>query len=176
MCVIIYKKKGVEMPDYEILRSAHEANPNGCGFCTPNKSYRGLSFKQFMREIRKVDTEEPCLIHFRLATNGSVKKKNCHPFYDGATDTWFMHNGILNVRTYKDMTDSEIAFRENILPYIRTYGLDSYMVDSVVKHLIGYSRFAFMQGDEVKLFGDFVEVENVYYSNLRFLYHYRLHI
>lgn len=173
MCVIYVKPKGVDMPTNEILKAMYKANHDGCGFCTPTKSYKGLSFASFMREIKSVEKDEPCIMHFRWATHGSVKRSNCHPFYDYETGTWFAHNGILNVRPKKDKTDSETAFRELFVPYIKRYGLDSddtkYTIHQV-KANTG-SKFAFLQGDTLRLYGDFQVREGCYYSNLRFMYY-----
>ena len=173
MCVIAYKPKGVEMPSSEILAAMSQANSDGCGFCTPTKYYRGLSFNSFMKHVKHVGEDEPCIIHFRLATHGSVKKGNCHPFYDAEADTYFAHNGVLHIQTHKDMTDSETAFRNIFLPNIKLYGLWSDNVSFVAKQVIADngSRFAFMQGDDVRLFGKFQYYEGCLYSNLRFLYY-----
>ena len=90
----------------------HCANPHGCGIVTPSDHYKGMSIDMLLRHLKKRDISEPCLMHFRLATHGSIKRANCHPFLDEESGTWFMHNGILNVDPIGDMTDSETAFRE----------------------------------------------------------------
>ena len=172
MCVICIKNRGVEMPTDDILKLMYMANREGCGFCTPTLSYKGLSFDSFMKKIRQVKRDEPCLIHFRLATHGSVKTSNCHPFYDRQTNTFFMHNGVLGISAKKDMTDSETAFREYFLPVIRTYGLYSRELKETVSKIIGGSRFAFMQDGDLRVFGDFQEYRGLYFSNLRFMYYY----
>ncbi len=153
MCVICYKPKGI---------------------CTPTKSYRGLSFNAFYKAIKKVDSDEPCVIHFRLATHGSVKRANCHPFYDKETNTYFAHNGILNIQADRDKTDSETAFRHIFVHYILKYGLKSAETFNAVMQVRANtgSKFIFMQGYEVKMFGNFQPFEGCYVSNKRFLaYH-----
>lgn len=169
MCVIIYKPAGVEIPSTEILNKAHLRNPHGCGLVSPTIQYKGLSYNSFLKHLRKCNVEEPLLIHFRFATHGSVKRSNCHPFYDTETDTYFMHNGVLRIYPKKDMTDSEYAFRNILQPYIKKYGLNSEELEKTVCQVIGYSKFAFMQGDMVRLFGDYINYKGCYYSNLRFL-------
>ncbi len=171
MCVIIYKPEGVAIPSRALLDKAQSANPHGCGFCTPTKSYKGLSYNQFLKGLREVDPSEPLLIHFRLATHGSVKKSNCHPFYENQTDTQFMHNGILYaINPDRDKTDSECAFRGFINPIVECFGLHSVEVKDVVGRIIGASKFALMQGGEVLLFGEFILRGDLYLSNLRFIY------
>ena len=80
----------------------------------------------------------------------------------------YKHNGILNVRARGDMTDSETAFIKYLYPAIERYGIDSDDFRYIVHGIIGYSKFAFMQDDNVRLFGDFVKWHNCYFSNLRF--------
>ena len=143
------------------------------GMCTPSVSYKGMSFETFCKRLQKRSNDEPCLLHFRLATHGSIKMANCHPFYDHNTDTYFMHNGILDVTPHGDMTDSETAFRDYLAPEIEQHGLDSDELKYTVHGLIGYSKFAFMQGDNVQLYGEFFKRYGVYYSNLRFSYYMR---
>lgn len=172
MCVIVYKPAGVFMPSDRIIEACASANRDGFGFCTPATSFKSVSFNSFKRQLDKVRYDEPCIIHFRLATHGSIKKANCHPFHLG--DVFFAHNGILNVWPMKDKTDSETAFIRYLYPNIEHYGLFSQKTDEVVKNIIGSSKFAFMQGDNVRLFGYFEKMGDCYYSNLRFipyLYH-----
>ena len=169
MCVIIYKPKGEFLPNSRIIKACGMANRHGFGFATPTKYFKSLNFEAFRHELEKVRYDEPCIIHFRLATHGSIKKANCHPFRRG--DVVFAHNGILDIEPYRDMTDSETAFRFHLYPVIRQYGLQSDETDKAVSEVIGGSRFAIMQGEEVRLFGIYEEINGCYYSNLRF-FHY----
>ena len=172
MCVICYIPKNRELPDSETLRAMYLTNPDGMGFCTPTAHYKGLNYMAFRRALRKRRIEEPCIIHFRLATHGSVRRANCHPFHDSQTGVYFAHNGVLGVSPKGDHTDSETAFRDCFLPVIGRFGLQSPYVDEMANILNGAngSKFAFMQGDKVRLFGNFIEHNGLYYSNLRFLY------
>ena len=146
MCVIIVKPAGVKMPTSDIINAAFHANPHGCGFISPSTFYKGMSIKSLKKNLKQVSDDEPCIIHFRLATHGSIKRANCHPFNRG--NVWFAHNGILDIRPERDMTDSETAFQ----------------------NVIGFSKFAFLQGDRLKMYGDFIKQDDgCYYSNLRFM-------
>ena len=170
MCVICVKPKGAQMPSNEIIRAMYQTNSDGCGFCTPTKSYKGLSLASFMREIRRVSVDEPCIMHFRWATHGSVRQSNCHPFYDDGARTWFAHNGVLDILPIGDKTDSETAFRYVFAPLIRSYGLHSKELREAVRDMIGGSRFAFMQGEEVVMYGNYYKRFGCYYSNLNFVH------
>lgn len=170
MCVICYIPKGVNTPPEEIITAMHRANPHGMGLCTPTMSYRGMSLDTLLRHLKKRDKSQPCLMHFRFATHGSVKRANCHPFHDKHTNTWFMHNGILDICPRGDMTDSETAFRDILLPEIKRHGLESDDLRYAVRHIIGCSKFAFLQGEDVRLFGEYEKWLGCWFSNRRFLY------
>lgn len=165
MCVLICKPQGIPMPSDTILRRAFLANPDGCGFASTNHSFKGLSFKKFMKEIKKVTQDEACIIHMRLATHGSVCDANCHPFFGAGVA--FAHNGILSYPNRDNMTDSETAFRDVIEPEIKKHGLLSDYVTDAVESVIGTSRFAFLKGKRILMFGNYEKIDGVYYSNTR---------
>lgn len=174
MCVIIYKPAGVSLPSYQVLKAAYNVNHDGCGFVSTKKFYKSLDFDKFLDKLEMVDDNEECIIHFRMATHGSIKLANCHPFRQNGV--YFAHNGILDIEPIKDMTDSETAFRTQIMPIIKHFGYDSRYLNFVVQEIIGSSRFAMMHKGKVKLFGSFQEMNGCYYSNLRFLpYNYNFH-
>lgn len=167
MCVIIYKPAGITMPSLTTLLAAQRANPHGYGFATPSDSFKGLDFDQFYTRLQSVQASEPCIIHFRLATHGSIKRQNCHPFRAGGVS--FAHNGVLSIEPVGDRTDSETAFLKYILPAIKRWGWASEQADRVVNSIIGSSKFAMMFRNEVRLFGQYTKMEDgCYYSNTRF--------
>lgn len=168
MCVIIVKPAGVKMPEEYVLKAAYKANPHGCGFVSDNHFVKTMSFNVFMRELSKVETDESCIIHFRLATHGSIKKANCHPFVKD--DVFFAHNGILNIAPIGDLTDSETALIKVVHPAIVKYGWGSKEADKIINGLTGgYSKFAIMKDGDLKLYGDFIkQPDGCFYSNLRF--------
>jgi len=167
MCVIIVKPVGIELPDRNTLERAAIFNPHGFGFCTGGKLFKTLSFRVFVKELYKIDISESCIIHFRYATTGSVKRANCHPFE--ANGIYFAHNGVINVRTKNDMTDSETFFRDYFIPAVNQYGYNSEILQLFINSHSGFSRFAMMKNKEISMYGDFQKFEGCYYSNLRFL-------
>lgn len=170
MCVLIIKGAGKKMPNYNVIRAAWLQNPDGGGFATPTKSFHSLDFFEFYKELRKVRTNEPCIIHLRWATHGSVKVENCHPFFDNCGGgTWFAHNGILDIKPIGDMTDSETAFKTRFAKVIEEKGIDSTELDEAVWDIIGFSKFAFLNGNKVKCYGHYIEGENgCLFSNRHF--------
>lgn len=166
MCVIIIKKKGAKMPSKNELRLAAMHNPHGFGFVSSNGLYvRTMDFGEFYKMLKFVGREDACIIHFRIATHGSHKVENCHPFKMG--DIYFAHNGILPIHTKGDMTDSETEFHDVLYPSAQIYGLGSKEFDGIVARRIYNSKFAFMQGGEIYHYGHFITDENgVMWSNM----------
>ena len=171
MCVIIAKAKGVKMPAISTLKLAYNANPHGIGFVSSNGIYwRGMDFNEFLNQIKNVTRQDSVIIHFRLATHGSRKASNCHPFKYG--DLYFAHNGVLPVRTENDMTDSETVFRKYLVPAYEDGGINGHAFKQAVLENIHTSKFAFMKDGEIQLWGKFYNEKGVYYSNFNFRSYY----
>jgi predicted glutamine amidotransferase len=90
MCVIIIKEAGQPLPPRKTLQDAWRVNPDGAGYMYPldgevviRKGF--MSFEQLYSSLRQtfaqygLDTV-PVVIHFRIATHGSVNRANTHPF------------------------------------------------------------------------------------------------
>lgn len=170
MCVICVKPAGVPMPALAEIKAMAEANPHGFGFCTSTgKFYKSTDFAIFAERLADVRTDEACVMHFRFATHGSVRNRNCHPFRDG--DLFFAHNGVLPYPSVGDRTDSEYAFRNILAPVVREYGLRSPELAAAVDAIIGGSRFAFLRGADVLTFGKWFEMDGCLYSNLTWRYY-----
>jgi predicted glutamine amidotransferase len=167
MCIIIAKPAGVEMPAQKILIRSAALNPDGFGFCTRGRLYKSLNFDAFLKNASRIKVENPAILHFRFATNGSIKRANCHPF--AHKGIYFAHNGALNIETQGDMTDSETFFATKVMRAISEYGYGSQFFDYYLNAQArnGCSRFALMREGEISLYGQFVEYEGCYYSNAR---------
>ena len=167
MCCILYIPAGVETPEIRTLEMVYFANRHGIGFAdNEGHSCKTLSFAQFTRQIHKRPVTADCIIHFRLATHGSISRANCHPFYDHETGIWFAHNGVLPIRSKNDMTDSEIFFRERFLPRLNETGWHDKELWDYVNVERGSSRFIFMRDKEVVRLGNWHEQDGVFYSNM----------
>lgn len=155
------------MPTLDTLNKVQRVNHDGYGFVSSKHRYKSMNYQKFLAHLSEVGIEEECIIHMRLATHGSMCRKNCHPFVKNGV--YFAHNGILPIKSVNDMTDSEIAFRTWIYPVIEKYGYATKEVESLIYSLIGLSKFAMMYKGKVKLYGDYTKLNGVYYSNLRWL-------
>lgn len=171
MCCILYIPSGVKTPPITTLKAIHRANPHGIGFVdADSNNLKTLDLSCFLQAVKQRHTDAACIIHFRLATHGSISEKNCHPFHDTATDIWFAHNGVLPIRSHDDMTDSEIFFREGFIPALNDCG--DYSAPELWQYVENErcgTRFIFMHGNDIKMLGNWHELDGVFYSNLNWL-------
>ena len=172
MCIICAKLQGVSKPTTETIKTMAQNNPDGCGimYAKGGKLYvvKTMNVKNIIRiNDKEIDDNTPAVYHFRIATHGSVRKSNCHPFVDKGIKTGFMHNGILSIANEGDWTDSETAFRRLFVPIIRKCGLTHKSLDYAVNAVIGGSKFVFLRADGTcRMFGQFItEKDGLLYSN-----------
>lgn len=159
------------MPDHDTLLACYSHNRHGMGFCTSNGTMRHtMSFSRFCSELGKVDESEAVILHFRLATHGSIGLKNCHPFHDKKHGLFFAHNGIIDIKATNDRTDSETWFSDKFIPMLDMHGWDSETLWDWVNVERGASRFIFMRGNEIKRLGSWHNVGGCWYSNLNWQY------
>ena len=125
LCIAILVRPGSNISD-ESLKICYANNPDGMGFTYVRTDITGvrkliikktMDFDIFMRQFkraRKYNPESPFLIHFRIATHGTVNKFNCHPFRINKNMT-FIHNGIINgVGVDKLKSDTQL-FNDKVL-------------------------------------------------------------
>ena len=133
MCIAIYKPAGAEISE-ETLKVCHENNDDGCGFAYINEDNLGvrkiiikktMDFEVFLKQYRRaqeIAPESPFLIHFRIATHGTVNKFNCHPFMVD-NETVFVHNGVIrNVPSDTKKSDTQM-FNKKILRNLESHKL-----------------------------------------------------
>lgn len=172
MCEIIIVPKGIPTPSTEELKAAYNRNHDGCGFVCKSHSYHTLHFGAFIRHLKKRDINENLIIHFRLATHGSVCVRNCHPFKKGKY--FFAHNGVLPIVSVNDKTDSQICFEQHIYPCIKRYGWGSEELRTEMDLWTNNgSKFALMHNGEIMLSGNYIHRKGCLYSNLHHLSYIR---
>jgi len=140
MCLIIVKKKGIEMPTKEFLKDVWEVNPHGAGIMWRNGKTRQVSFvKGLMKEedmfdvLNRLDfnVDDEVAIHLRWATSGKIDKVTCHPFISSknkklrslvslakTNKTLFMHNGIIDDLNDKKTISDTQRFARWYLPEV----------------------------------------------------------
>lgn len=124
MCLIIHKPAGKAIPDW-VINSAYESNSDGIGIMHSGtmRKWAHLDPERIKQELQELEDVE-LAVHFRMATDGRVNKKNAHPFKlkNGA---YLMHNGILSkYRTAPDAEESDTRrfIREFCNPLISKHG------------------------------------------------------
>jgi hypothetical protein len=175
MCVIIVKKAGVKMPGKELLKDCWNVNPDGAGFMYRDGARvfitKGfMSFKTFytaFKTFEKTMQGKEVIIHFRIATHGSVAPSHCHPFAIGNMDYHckelnqvvkqaFAHNGIIPGMDHAYLSDS-MLFNQVVLSAPAVSGnLHETAVQYLIERSIGHSKLAIF-APELILIGDFLE-------------------
>ena len=175
MCILIAKPKSVQMPSEKTMKNCWESNPDGAGIAWSDgrKLFLRKGFMKwddFIKEYRTLNLNDfDAIIHFRIATHGTVKPSNTHPF--NVSDRIVAgHNGILPITPEGDWTDSETFFKRIASPILETYSLDSLVFEQAVNAVIGTSKLAFLtDSSKLKTFGKFIIEDGVMYSNTTFM-------
>lgn len=114
MCIIITKERNANPINKEVFENCWDNNPDGAGILfhdgKTSTLIKGImNKKEFLEKVELANKKENSfVIHTRIATHGSVKPENTHPF---VSDTLgFAHNGTMPIEPLKDRTDSESFF------------------------------------------------------------------
>ena len=193
MCIIVAKKKEVELPSMETLETCFKHNSDGAGLMYVDDG-QVIIDKGFMTfEIFKSHFEKLCkkynnfknkalVVHFRIGTSGTNTKENTHPYCISddyrdlhktkvRTPLGMAHNGIINQYTPIENVHNTNDTQEFIMKYLtplyknyRTFYTNEYIMDGLSD--ITNSKLVFLNGNEDLYFvGDFIEDNGVMYSN-----------
>lgn len=200
MCIIVAKKKGIKIPDKEILNSCFLANNDGAGMMFNDgkqvhilKGY--MTFEEFYNTLIDIDNrynliDKDLILHFRISTSGNVDKGNCHPYplrptaehlraLNCVTNVGMAHNGII-----KKHTPPAGSILNDTQTFIKNYVFNMY--EKNINFLDNHnniklleaeaeSKLAFLTHDNMYLIGDFIHDNDIYYSNYsyaNYLYNY----
>lgn len=194
MCVAVYKPQGVDMPSKKTLNICFKNNDDGAGFMFAHngkvhieKGFMSFaSFKKALKySIKKYGLnvkETPMAFHFRISTQGGIKRELCHPYalsnsYDemkelkGDYDFGVMHNGIIDLTSSYHITDHNDTMeyiKEIVYPLVgknKNYYKNNGLM-SVMKYTLDGNRFLIMDGNgHTELLGGWEQSKGVYYSN-----------
>lgn len=173
MCIVIIKHAGVEMPTKRQIKTCFNNNPHGAGFMY---AYNGnvyiekgfMSFKSLWRAVMHFDESTPMVIHFRLATHGSISAGNTHPFplssdiselkaLSHETDMGLAHNGMLdfNEDVLHDLSDTMVFIRDILSQPVIKANLDNATILHLLTSVTEGSKIAILSGDgNITLLGD----------------------
>lgn len=131
MCVICFKPVGVAMPSRKVLETCFLNNPDGAGYAIKRENSKKVyyikgffDFEEFYSALsaENIGINDAVGMHFRIATNGAIKAKNCHPFFiseeainaysvQGTCKSVLFHNGILSQKySYDKKTSDSFLF------------------------------------------------------------------
>lgn len=188
MCIIMYKPKGIELPNDTILENCFDDNPDGAGLMFRQKNGRIKTIKGFMfceemyNALDKIEkeynlTELDLVMHFRYATQGKICPENCHPFpvtnkkidlreLNIESDVGVAHNGVISFcydKRKNALSDTQIFIKD----YLSTIPVKQYNNNAIIKLIYEAtnSKFAIMTYWKTILLGDFIEDKGIYYSN-----------
>jgi glutamine amidotransferase len=177
MCIAIYKPAHKDI-DRETLERCYDANPDGCGLAFIENGelsiYASMNFEDFYDlylECLAEAPESPFLLHFRIATHGSVDEDNCHPFFIDDEHV-FMHNGTITPMTQycnrgRGKSDT-VEFGERILENLPDGWFMNKAIKALIEHYIGWSKIVVMDADgNVDIFNEDKGVwdNGIWYSN-----------
>jgi hypothetical protein len=191
MCIIVHKPKGKTL-DVGTLKRCWDRNPHGAGFMFTqngavygNKGYmtfkdltKGLAGAGFLRD-GFLTKSHAVTIHFRLASHGSIKPTNCHPFpitndldiikaeYWEA-DIGIAHNGIIPIEVIPGLDISDtMTYILTVLSSELYY--DRFKERKIHRQIcrdIDWSRLFILKADGSHiLFGVWTEEAGILYSN-----------
>lgn len=198
MCIAIIKKAGVQLPTEETLYNCFFNNPHGAGFAYSrngcNYIRKGfMTFPAFMSALKRenIKESEAALIHFRVASVGTIDQGNCHPFpaiqnfvnmrnVSTRTDKdVIVHNGtFFNFMGEKDEKYSDtMKFVNMVAPLLDAKSKMNHnqiksfneLIESMVNS--NFSRVAIMNNcGKINYFGDWIldKTTNLLYSNHSF--------
>ncbi len=151
MCFLAYIPAGQSIP-YEFLLNAEDQNQDGAGFAVADGKNiiieKGANLSAYSLAA-KLDTWKghPAIVHFRWGTNGSVVDENCHPFI--LPKKWAAaHNGIIEIPTEGDESDTRSFLRQKIKPVIRRgMCLTNKRIVETIGNVIGsHNKMVFLHG------------------------------
>lgn len=152
MCVAIYKPVGLKL-DEDTLFNCFIKNPDGCGFAyttgTELVVFKTMDYPTFLEEYEKCYEQygetSPFIIHFRIATHGTVDIFNCHPFIVD-NDHVFIHNGVIsNVPSCAEKKKSDTqVFNELILQNLPADWFENTAIKYLLEDFISFSKIVVM--------------------------------
>jgi predicted glutamine amidotransferase len=122
MCIIINKPAGVTLSD-EIIGNCFDSNPDGAGFAFADNGTVVISKGYFelgdLLNALETVMDRHLVIHFRIATHGTVNEFNCHPWSvvtESGRQFAVAHNGVLSWRSTKEESDTCCYVNDVIAP------------------------------------------------------------
>lgn len=191
MCIIVAKKKGLELPKKEILKSCFDYNSDGAGIMFNDGKQvfieKGfMDFNSFYSRLMEIDKEvnlvnNDLALHFRISTSGNIDQGNCHPYpisteteqlrtLKMTTDIGMVHNGIIqkHIPEAKSILNDTQTFIKNFVYGMYKANNNFLALEANIKALgdEAGSKLCFIDKDNMYIIGNFIEeIDGIFYSN-----------
>lgn len=196
MCIIAFKPSGAAMPSRDILENCFLNNPDGAGYAIKRAGGKSVyyskgffTFAEFYAAIsaEKITPADVVGLHFRIATNGAVKSKNCHPFFvsndaenvystQGVCKSVIFHNGILSKKYSYDKKISDTCLFTLALAKKEKSLIAKNALSSFIEKETEGNRILYIHADIEKpiLSGNWIEDKETgcFFSNNSYSYSY----
>ena len=195
MCIIVAKRKGIELPTKEILKNCFNYISDGAGimFNDGNQVFieKGfMDFNSFYSRLEALDKEfnlvnSDLALHFRISTSGNVDQGNCHPYpistetsqlrnLSLVTDIGMAHNGVIrkHIPETRSILNDTQTFIKNFVYNMYSSNKEFLTVGANIKALEeeAGSKLCFITKDNMYIIGKFIEETNgILYSNDTYL-------
>ncbi len=148
---------GANLPN-AVIEHNRKANSDGFGLMwrEPGQGVRSEKFgpdkfEQFRKLLKSIDKQKvEYAAHFRTATHGKPCEALAHPFAyedpDGE-EVLLMHNGIINIKTEKNESDT-LAFVRGVISQLDAKWWKNAATKWLVESSVGWSRLLLMSKDE----------------------------
>lgn len=188
MCIIVHKPQDAKL-DWDLIKNCMDNNPHGAGVALVNggvvidKGY--FDFDDLRDNVGAGCDAHECVLHFRIATSGTVDAGSTHPFplsrdleviraLNITADRAIVHNGITSYGKKEELetTSDTMLLVRDVLSRIS----NPKRLDRTVRKLAAktHGRFALVTPKGVKRFGTgWTWNEGVCYSNTSYnAFHY----
>ena len=195
MCIIVAKRKGIELPTKEILKNCFNYNSDGAGIMFNDGKQvfieKGfMDFNSFYSRLMEIDKEfnlvnSDLALHFRISTSGNVDQGNCHPYpistetsqlrnLSLVTDIGMAHNGVIrkHIPETRSILNDTQTFIKNFVYNMYSSNKEFLTVGANIKALEeeAGSKLCFITKDNMYIIGKFIEETNgILYSNDTYL-------
>lgn len=192
MCIICASPKGAAQPALKSIATMFRHNPHGAGYmyrrehddCVHiEKGFMTLQELTWALKLEAFTPQDSVVYHFRISTQAGVNAAMTHPFplsnrgaelckLETRSKIGIAHNGIIRLTSdpnEKVYSDTAIFIRDYMTKILHT-NEDIYDQRKIseIKNLV-QSKLAIMNSlGDIRLIGDFVCRNGIYYSNHSF--------
>jgi predicted glutamine amidotransferase len=183
MCIVIIKKKNVDVPSDSIIKTCFENNPDGAGIMflsndrvEISKGFMSLTSLNNYLDKMAFSKNDTVVYHFRFATHGLTAKGQTHPFpisevdkdltaTKATCDVAMAHNGILSAMQSDKILSDTMLYIKHIVSPIKNMIFDKAIRGLLDKSSVG-SRLAFLdKTGKILTTGEWKKDKGLLYSN-----------